>query len=423
MTDWIDAHRVADLLRPGMTVFVAGATAEPAGILAALAAEGSRAEGVRFVSVFLPGVNEFDLSALHERARCTAFFATGGNRAALAAGRIDFLPLGYRAIYDYLEHGPPIDVALVQVPPADAGRPVGLGLCADFLPAVIDRAGTVVGEVNRRQPTVADSFELAAGRLDYAVECQRALPELPAPAPSERDAALGRHVAELVADGSCLQVGLGRAPAVVLAALGGKNDLGCHSGMITDGIMHLAQAGNLTGRCKELDPGRIVTGVVLGSEALYRWAGEAPELRVRPVAYTHDPGTIARLGKLVSINTALQVDLFGQVNAESLDGRQVSGPGGAPDMMRGAALSPGGKSIVVLGATAAGGSRSRIVAALDARTAATSARSDIDYVVTEFGARRVRHLPVAERARALIEIAHPDFRPQLSEEWRELQAR
>ena len=159
---------------------------------------------------------------------------------------------------------------------------------------------------------------------------------------------------------------------------------------------------------------------LLGSEALIGWAASAPELMIRPVSYTHDPAVAGRINNFISINSALEVDLFGQVNAESIGGRQVSGPGGAVDMMRCAALSRGGKSIIALGATAAGGNISRIVTALGPGTAATTLRSDIDYVVTEFGARRIRHLPLMARAEALIGIAHPDFRARLRDEWKEM---
>jgi 4-hydroxybutyrate CoA-transferase len=187
--------------------------------------------------------------------------------------------------------------------------------------------------------------------------------------------------------------------------------------MISDGVMALVQAGNITGRSKTLDTDKVVSGVTLGSQRLIQWAGEAPELAVRPVGYTHDSGVIRRIDNFVSINSALEVDLFGQVNSDMLGGRQVSGTGGAVDMMRGAALSRGGRSIIALSATASGGKISRIVAALTPHTATTALRTDIDYVVTEFGARRIRHLPVQARAEALIEIAHPNFHDQLRDEW------
>jgi 4-hydroxybutyrate CoA-transferase len=228
---------------------------------------------------------------------------------------------------------------------------------------------------------------------------------------------ISHHVSQLIMDGDCIQIGIGAVPSATLTALSAKNDLGFHSGMISDGVMALAESGNITGNNKTLDPGKIVSGVTLGSQPLIDWAGMAPELAIRPVSYTHDCDVIRKIDNFVSVNSALQVDLFGQVNSDMLKGHQVSGTGGAVDMMRGATLSNGGKSIIALAATAAGGSTSRIVPALSAQTAATALRTDVDYVVTEYGARQIRYLPVQARAKALIEIAHPDFRDRLRDQW------
>jgi 4-hydroxybutyrate CoA-transferase len=420
MTRWIEAPGVAELLQPGMTVFVAGATAEPREILQALASRSERCAGVRFVSVSIPGVNGLDFPTLHPQARATVFLATAENRASVATGRVDFIPMHYSAIYRYLERELKVDVVLLQVPPGDRDGGMRLGISADFTPAVLDRAGIVIAEVNRSQPVPTDSPRLPAARVDYAVACARPVPLLATAPTSHTIVEIGRHVGELVADGDCIQIGIGAVPDAVTQCLSGKNDLGIHSGMITDGVMALVQAGNVTGRRKSLDAGRIVCGATLGSQRLVDWAGVAPELSVRPVGYTHDSGVLGRIDNFVSINSALEVDLYGQVNSEMLAGRQLSGTGGAVDMMRGAALSRGGRSIVALGATASGGTVSRIVPALPRGTAATALRTDVDYVVTEHGARRIRHLSVGARAEALIELAHPQFRDELRDRWRDM---
>ena len=403
-----------------MTVFVAAATAEPREILEALLRHGECCACVHFVSVSLPGVNHLDFCDLHEDAFSQAFFATTANRKSLQAGRLDFKRLRYSEIFEYLSAALQIDLALVQLPPFQKDSHVSMGLCADFLPAVIDKAGLVIGEINARQPVPVDAPVIRTERLDYAVACDRAVPEIPVPQATAEVDRIGKLVAQQVEDGSCVQVGLGVIPNAVVGALGEKNDLGCHSGMITEGIMQLAMAGNLNGACKQTDTGKIVTGAVLGSEALVQWAGTAQDLAIRPVSYTHDSAIISSNDRFVSINTALEVDLSGQVNAESIGGRPVSGPGGAVDMMRGAARSSGGKSFVALNSTAKGGRVSRIVTALDPDTPVTATRDDVDYIVTEFGARRIRGLAAAARADALIEIAHPDFRQQLKTEWNKL---
>jgi 4-hydroxybutyrate CoA-transferase len=419
MTRWIGADEVGRLLVPGMTVFVAGATAEPLEILEALSLQGERCAGVRFVSVSLPGVNHTDFCEFHADTRSVAFFATRANRTSLENGQAEFMRLGYSAIYEFLSSGPEIDLALVQLPPMQTGQPVSLGICADFLPAVLDRAGRVIGEINSRQPVPCNAPSMQPGRLDFAIACDREVPVIPVPVASPETNEIGRLVAHEIEDGSCIQVGIGAIPNAVLSALGNKNDLGCHSGMISEAVKDLARAGNITGVRKTVDTGKIVTGVVLGSEALVRWAGTAQELAIRPVSYTHDTAVISAMDRFISINTALEVDLSGRVNAESIGGRQVSGPGGAVDMMRGAAGSRGGKSFIALNSTAKDGQVSRIVPALQPGTAVTAAGSDTDFIVTEFGARRVRGLRGEARARALIEIAHPDFRDQLADEWKE----
>jgi len=418
MTKWIEADEVVQQLRPGMTVFVAGATAEPGAILEALDRNPERCAGIRFVSVSIPGINDVDFSRLHNECKATAFFATQGNRDAIASGRIDFMPMHYRSIFDYLA-AQSFDVVVAQIPPP-GDESFSIGVCADFLPAVLNNATLFVGEINKQQPVPADSPTWPVSRLDMAIECDRPVGML---AETETDAAaidIGRHVAEIIEDGDCLQVGIGSISSAVLAALDNKNDLGVHSGLVSDGMMALALAGNINGRNKNIDTGRVVSCTTLGSRALLEWVGSAPELRFQAVNYTHDIGVIRQLDQFVSINSAMQVDLFGQVNSDMLNGRQLSGTGGAVDMMRAAKMSKGGRSIIALKATAKGGTISRIVATLTSNTAATILRTDVDYVVTEFGARRIGQMSVTQRVEALIEIAAPQFRAQLQEDWARL---
>jgi 4-hydroxybutyrate CoA-transferase len=419
MTQWIQAQDVAGLLRPGMTVFVAGATAEPREILRALSEQGEGCAGVRFVSVSLPGINHVDFTSLNEKAQSTAFFATPENRQSIATGRAEFVPMQYSAIYDYLQRDLPVDVALVQLPEPTRDA-VSLGISVDFLPSILDKAGLLIGEINTRQPTPAGAAEMPLSRLDYAVACDRPVPTI---APAKINSTIneiGRHIAGLIQDGDCLQIGIGGIPGATMAALSERNDLGFHSGMITDGAMNLARAGNITGRMKAVDADLMVSGATLGSQELIEWAGNAQNLAFRPVGYTHDIEVLRRINNFVSINSALEVDLFGQVNADMLGSRQISATGGSIDMMRGAALSAGGRSIIALKSTARGGTVSCIRPALTAGTATTALRTDVDYVVTEYGVRRIRHLPLMARAAALIEIAHPDFHDSLQDQWKEM---
>ena len=417
MTQWIEAEEVAGLLKPGMSVFVAGATAEPRQILEALAKGGERCAGVRFVSVSLPGMNGVDFSRFNPQTRSTAFFATAENRESIAAGQVDFLPMQYRAIYEYLQREQQIDLVLAQLPALGEGGKFSLGIAVDFLPAVLEKASLVVAEINARQPVPGDTSNFPASRIDYAVACERPVPTIAPIELTDSARAIGREVGRLIADGDCLQIGIGAIPDASLAALTAKNDLGIHSGMITDGVMALAENGNITGDRKSVDCKQMVSGVVLGGQRLIDWAGSAPALSLRPVGYTHDPAVIRQIEDFVSINSALEIDLFGQVNAEMLGGHQVSGTGGCVDMMRAAALSRGGRSIVALASTANQGRVSRIVPTLAAHTATTALRTDIDIVVTEHGSRRIKNLPLMARAEALIEIADPGYRDGLREQW------
>ena len=422
MTRWIEADEIAGFLEPGMTIFVAGGTAEPRDSLDVLERYPERCAGIRFVSVSIPGINRFDFSALHRDTRSTAFFATPENRASIQSGHTEFIPLQYSAIFDYLNNELNIDAVLAQFPPAAGGR-ISLGLCADFLPAVLDKSPLVIAEINARQPVPADSPTCSPDKIDLAIRCDRPVPEFPSQNADDASVAIARRVSELINDGDCLQIGIGAIPAAVLDELTNKNDLGVHSGMISDGVMALTKAGNITGRNKNLDPNKTVTGTTLGSQSLIEWAGGAADLAIRPVGYTHDVGVIRQIDNFVSINSAVEIDLFGQVNADVLNGRQWTGTGGAVDMMRGAAMSRGGRSIIALKSTTGTSKRSRIVAALEKGTAVTALRTDVDYVVTEFGARRIRHLSIAARAAALIEIAAPEFRDGLRDEWRTLMTR
>ncbi|MCP4927288.1 MAG: acetyl-CoA hydrolase/transferase family protein [Gammaproteobacteria bacterium] len=418
MTRWINAGEVASLLKPGMTVFIAGATAEPRTILSALRRQANACTGIHFVSVAIPGVNAGNFALFGAQTSATVFFATAENRDSIASGQIDFLPMQYRALYDYLANEASIDAVIVQLPPECSNGVHSQGISSDFLSAALSKATLVIAEINSQQPSPADAPELPSSRLDYAVHSDCPLPTLPIAEITPEAAVIGNHVAELVNNGDCIQIGIGAIPNATLAALGDKNDLGIHSGMISNGVQDLALAGNITGACKQLDKGKIVTGTALGNETLINWAGETPAVSFRPVSYTHDSCVTSKLDNFISINSALEVDLFGQINADVLQGCQVSGTGGSVDMMRAAACSRGGRSIVAFNATAAGGSVSRIVAALAPGTATTVLRTDIDYVVTEYGARRIRFLPLMARAEALIEIAAPQFRDQLRDHWR-----
>ena len=418
MPRFIAPDDVPALLAPGMTVFVAGGANEPVTVLDAVRRQPASGAGVTWIQSIVPGLNRFDFCSLHDQARALAFFITPQTRASYRAGRVDFVPCQLRAVADLLGEGLDLDLAILSVTaPRDGAAQdaadFGAGLNCDFVDVVFERARRVVAEVNSALPDPPDGPRIDARRIDFAVPVSRPPDPFPLPAPDETARAVARNVAELVRDGDTIQTGIGAIPYAVLGALREKNDLGLHSGILDDGVMDLVELGVVTGARKTIDRGHHVTAYAIGSPALYGWLAERPDVRFRPVNYTHGAGTLARIERFVSINSALEIDLAGQVNAETIRGGQVTGTGGSVDFMRGAASSRGGRSIIALGATAAGGKVSRIVPRLGAGNAPTALRTDVDYVVTEHGVAHLRHRPERARAAALAEIAAPELRAEL----------
>ena len=410
--DGIDAaaNILSEVLAPGMRVFVAGSSNEPRTLIDGLLRRPEAARGVSFLQFPLPGLNQTDFSALHPGAAMTTFFLTPQLRAGHAVGRVRFLPMHMRGVFDYLRDGP-LDVALLQVA-EDRDGTLRTGPNVDFHAAAMAAAGTVVAELNHSIVAPAGAPRVDRRSLDHVVESQRGQLVAQPPVVDETAAAIGRHVASVIRDGDCLQTGIGAIPAAVLAALGDKNDLGWHGGLIDDGGLALIERGVMTSAAKTRDRHRHVAGMVLGSaEALAR-AAALPALRLAGADVTHDARAIAAIDHFVSINGAVEVDLHGQVNAEVVAGRQISGTGGAVDFMRGARLSRGGRSIVAMTATARGGTISRIVPQVGWVTAP---RADVDLVATEYGVAKLFGATEAARRAALIDIAHPDFRAALAD--------
>lgn len=324
--DGIDAaaNILSEVLAPGMRVFVAGSSNEPRTLIDGLLRRPEAARGVSFVQFPLPGLNQTDFSALHPGAAMTTFFLTPQLRAGHAAGRVRFLPMHMRGVFDYLRDGP-LDVALLQVA-EDRDGTLRTGPNVDFHAAAMAAAGTVVAELNHGIVAPAGAPRVDPRSLDHVVESQRGPLAAQPPVVDETAAAIGRHVASVIRDGDCLQTGIGAIPAAVLAALEEKNDLGWHGGLIDDGGLALIERGVVTGAAKTRDRHRHVAGMVLGSaEALAR-AAALPALRLAGADVTHDARVIAAIDHFVSINGAVEVDLHGQVNAEVVVGGRSPAP-------------------------------------------------------------------------------------------------
>ncbi len=411
---------VARVLPRGGRVYVQAGASEPTALLQAIAASGDADQS--FVAAFFPGVNTFELASLGAKASATVFYPTRAQAPAMAAGRVACMPLHHSEIGPYLLGVGRPDALLVQVAPPDSDGRCSLGVGADFVPLLEGQVPVIVAEVNARMPRVPGTPWIAWSRLTAVMHTDRPLPEYPDPEPDEVARAIAAHAAGLVEDGACLQAGIGALPGALARELAGRRDLSIHSGIVGDGLAGLIAQGAVTGRYKPAGQPAALAAYIAGTQATYALAA-AGRLASLPPTFTHDVGVIGGIERFVSINAALEVDLFGQVNAEGIDGRAVSGGGGFVDFARGARRSRGGVSMVLLPATGKSGTRSRIVAALGAGVPVTCARADVDVVVTEYGVARLRHLDEEGRARRLIEVAAPGLRRELGEAWEVVRGR
>lgn len=407
---------VVDLLRPGMTVYVPGVSGESLAFYAALAAAPERAAGVRFIGVHFPGINQTDYLKLHPMARQRAYFMQAHFRAPDYVGRIELLPVDYRGAWYDLANDIEIDLALAHVSAPEADG-MSLGLSYDFLPALWQRAHTRVALVNPLLPRTFGSFRVLPRDCDYVCEASGAPLTFDS---GEPDAVLrlqARHVAGIVRDGDTLQFGIGKAPTALLGELTGHRKLKIFSGMVSDAVLPLLDAG-------VFDPDvPIQSGVALGSAAFYARLDRNDRFYFRPVSETHDIRHIADIPHFLAINAALEVDLLGQVNCYSLDGKLFAGVGGMPAFVTGARSGDGGRSVFSMLATAQRGEVSRIVPVLSNGSFVGSPRHAADMVATEYGVAHLRGLSLSQRADELIKIAAPQFREQLATQWQTMRGR
>jgi 4-hydroxybutyrate CoA-transferase len=340
-----------------------------------------------------------------------ALFSGPSTREAIWENRAEYLPSLFSEIPSLFEKSLPLDVAMVTVSPPDKNGLCSLGVSVDYTKKAVETARMVIAEANPNMPkTHGDSF-VSLSEIHFFVEVKESITELKSGHLTEVEKNIGRYVAELIDDGSCLQLGIGGIPDAVLIYLTGFKDLGVHSEMISDGVKILVEKGVITGRKKTIHKGKIIVTFLMGSRAFYDWVDDNPLIEMHPVDYTNDPLVIARNKKMIAINSALEVDLLGQICADTLGPKQFTGVGGQLDFVRGARMSEGGKAIIALPSTA--GDVSRIVPTLKIGAAVTTSRNDVDYVVTEYGIAALRGKTVRERMKALINIADPAEREGL----------
>lgn len=404
-----DALDLAAWIRPGDTILWGQANAEPLPLTRALAAQ-RHAVGGRF-RVFL-GMSHADTFG-PEHADAIDFLAYGGNgrnRSLAKAGVLDVLPCHYSQLPEMIATGAlRIDVLLLQVAPPDERGRYSLSIAHEYLLPAIDTARVVIAEVNELAPWTHGERELTGDDIDGIVRTSRPPLESSRAEPGDVELAIGRHAAGVIEDGAVLQLGLGAIPEAVLAQLSGHRDLGVHSGAIVDGVADLVEAGVITNARKARDTGISIGGLMIGSRRIHEFAHRNPSVRFRSTAYTHDPNVLASLDRFTAINSAIEVDLTGQINAEVAGGVYVGAVGGAMDFLRGAHRAKGGLPIVALPSRA--GEASRIVATLGGPV--STPRADAGLIVTEYGVADLRGCTVRERVQRMIAIAHPEHREAL----------
>ena len=417
MTDWTTRAQTADeavsRITSGMRIFVHGAAATPTPLVEALARRRDL-EDVSLYHLHTTGPAPF-VDPEHEgRFLSVSLFAGPPVRDAIDQGRADFIPVFLSDIPRlFLDRAIPLDVALLQLSPPDRHGYCTLGTSVDAALAAAYSATHVIAEINQRMPRTHGNTLVHVDRIAAFVRTDRPLPgRAPGPATPVEDA-IGEHAAALVPDGATLQMGIGGIPDAVLRRLFDKHDLGIHTEMFSDGVVDLAEAGVITNRRKHLHPGRMITSFVLGSQRVYDFVDDNAFVEFHPCDHTNDTARIRRNDHVVAINSALEIDLSGQVCADSIGFRIYSGIGGQMDFIRGSALSRGGRPIIALPSTAARGTVSRIVPALKPGSGVVTTRGHVHWVVTEYGAANLFGCSLRQRGEALIALAHPDFRGEL----------
>ena len=418
---FIPAAKIFERLRPGDTVFIASACAEPRHLVDALirhvedrsdAFAGARALRIRTLGV-TPYAEDRFKPAFHR----DAFFIGDSMQSAVNAGRADYTPAFLSQVPGLFARGMErVDAALIQTSPPDVHGYFSLGIGVDIVKAAAAKARIVVAQVNRHMPRVPGDTFIHIGSIDFLVPHDEPLLEYVSAVDTEITRQIGKYVARLIVDGDTLQVGYGSIPNAILSNLSGKKHLGVHTELLSDGIVELMKAGVIDNSRKTVNRGKAVAAFCMGKTATYEYLEDNPLIELQAIDYTNDPLLIARQDNMVAINSALEIDLTGQATAESIGKTFYSGIGGQADFMRGAALARNGKTILTIQSTAAGGEVSRIVPFLKEGSGATVLRGDIQYVVTEWGIAYLQGKSVRERAMDLIAIAHPTFRPWLIEE-------
>ncbi len=414
----VNAEDAVAIVKSGDRVFIHGAAATPQRLISALTARSSEIRDVEIVHLHTEGPAPYTASEFAGTFRTNALFIGSNVRTAIAEGRADYIPVFLSEVpalfrKDIL----PLNVAMIHVSPPDRHGFCSLGVSVDVACAAVQTAEYVVAQINPHMPRTHGDGLLHVSRISYGIEVDDPLPEIMPAHLSGIELAIGRNCAGLIEDGAALQMGIGAIPDAVLAALEHHRDLGVHTEMFSDGLVDLVEKGVVTGARKRVHPGKIVSSFTMGSRRLYDFVDDNPFVVMLDVAYVNDTDVIRRNQKVTAINSAIEVDITGQVCADSIGTRLYSGVGGQMDFIRGASLSEGGKPIIAL-PSITGRGESRIVPFLKQGAGVVTTRAHIHYVVTEYGIANLYGKNLKQRAKALIDIAHPTHREALEKEAR-----
>lgn len=412
----VSAETAAQAIPSNSRMVLGHAASTPIDVLKAMTDAKENYKNVEIVHMLCLGEGKYLAEDMKGHFRHNALFVGGNSRKAIERNQADYTPCFFNEVPGLFKEGRlPVDVALIQVSRPDEKGMCSFGLSSDYTKPAAECAKVVIAEVNEQMPRVGGDNFIHVSDIDYIVETNNPLYEIPLPRIGDVEKAIGENCSKLIEDGSTLQLGIGAIPDAVLMFLKDKKDLGIHTEMFSDGILELVEAGVVNGSKKSLHPGKMISTFLMGSKALYDFVDNNPLVELHPVDYVNHPAVIMQNDNIVSINSCIQVDLMGQVVSETIGLKQFSGVGGQVDYVRGASMAKGGKSIIAIPSTASRGKVSRIVPFIDEGSAVTTTRNDVHYIVTEFGVAELKGKTLRQRAEALIQVAHPDFREELIE--------
>ncbi len=415
-----NADKALDLIKSNDRVVIGHAVGEPSYLIDVMVSKREQYNNVEIVHMVAMGKCEYCAEGMEKHFRHNALFVGGGSRKVIEVGRGDFTPCFFYEVPSLFTNGTlPVDVALIQVAPPDEEGYVNLGVSVDYTLPAARAAKKVIAQVNNQMPRVSGDCKLHVSEVTAFVEHNSPIIELQPPKIGDVEKAIGENCAKLIKDGDTLQLGIGAIPDAVLLFLKDKKDLGIHSEMFSDGVVELVNAGVITNCKKSLKPGKFVATFLMGTKKLYDFVDNNPNVELYPVDYVNNPVVVMENDNIVSINSCVQVDLMGQVASESVGLKQISGTGGQVDFVRGATMAKEGRSIIAMPSTTSKGKVSKIVSLLDEGAAVTTCRNDVDYIITEYGIAKLKGKTLKERAKALINIAHPHFREELIKTYEE----